>query len=111
MDAARREREQHQRHIALKLDLPETAPFAELTPRFPAEYRPLVQALVQENNDLLVRVQQRARQNHLLLNHAVELMQHLINAIVPGANPKTYDESGQVPAPALPQHSLYEAVG
>ena len=66
---------------------------------------------MQENNDLLVRVQQRARQNHLLLNHAVELMQHLINAIVPGASPKTYDDSGRVPATTLPQHSLYEAVG
>jgi flagellar biosynthesis/type III secretory pathway chaperone len=75
------------------------------------DYRPLVQALVQENNELLVRVQQRARQNHLLLNHAVELMQHLINAMVPGASPKTYDDSGQVPATALPLHSLYEAVG
>ena len=39
-----------------------------------------VQALVEENNELLIRVQQRARQNHLLLSHAVELMQHLINS-------------------------------
>jgi len=108
---ARREREQRQRHIARLLELPEESGFGAITPQLPADYRPLVQALVQENNDLLVRVQQRARQNHLLLNHAVELMQHLINAIVPGANPKTYDESGQVPATALPQHSLYEAVG
>jgi flagellar biosynthesis/type III secretory pathway chaperone len=77
----------------------------------PADYRPLVQALVQENNELLVRVQQRVRQNHLLLSHAVELMQHLINSIFPGAGPKTYDDAGRVPGTGLPQHSLYEAVG
>jgi flagellar biosynthesis/type III secretory pathway chaperone len=108
---ARREREQRQRHIARQMELPEESGFGAITPRLPADYQPLVQALVQENNELLVRVQQRARLNHLLLNHAVELMQNLINAIVPGAGPKTYDESGHVPATALPQHSLYEAVG
>jgi flagellar biosynthesis/type III secretory pathway chaperone len=109
--AARHEREQRQRHIARLLGLAEDSNFNVIIPLLPADYRPLVQALVQENNDLLVRVQQRARQNHLLLNHAVELMQHLINAIVPGASPKTYDDSGRVPATALPQHALYEAVG
>jgi len=108
---ARIEREQRQREVALRLGLPETAAFAVIVPRLPADYRPLVQALVQENNELLVRIQQRARQNHLLLSHAVELMQRLINAIFPGANPTTYDGTGQLPAVALPQHSLYEAVG
>jgi len=109
--AARHEREQRQRHISRLLELPEDSSLAVITPRLPADYRPLVQALMQENNELLVRVQQRARQNHLLLNHAVELMQHLINAIVPGAGPNTYDEAGRLPASSLPQHSLYEAVG
>jgi flagellar biosynthesis/type III secretory pathway chaperone len=109
--AARREREQRQRHIARELSLPESAAFAAILPLLPADYRPLVQALVQENNELLVRVQQRVRQNHLLLSHAVELMQHLINSIFPGAGPKTYDDAGRVPGTGLSQHSLYEAVG
>jgi flagellar biosynthesis/type III secretory pathway chaperone len=109
--AARREREQHQRHIALKLDLPETAAFAELTPRLPAEYRPLVQALVQENNQLLVRVQQRARQNHLLLSRVVELMQRFLGTLFPGSPPTTYNDTGQVLAAGLPQRSLYDVVG
>ncbi len=108
---ARHEREQRQRHLARRIELPEEAGLAALTQKLPADYRPLVQALMQENNELLVRVQQRARQNHLLLNHAVELMQQLINSIVPGAKPRTYDDSGHVPSVAVPQHSLYEAVG
>ena len=109
--AARTEREQRQRQVALQLNLPETAAISAIVPLLPADYRPLVQALAQENNELLVRVQQRARQNHLLLSHAVELMQRLINAIFPGTSPTTYDGAGQLPGIALPQHSLLEAVG
>jgi len=108
---ARHAREHQQRLMAQGLNLPETAAFYSIIPLLPADYRPLVQALVQENNELLVRVQQRARQNHLLLSHAVELMQTLINSIFPGANPKTYDESGRLPSNNLPQQALYEAVG
>lgn len=111
VQAARREREQHQRHVARHLKLGETAVFTEMLPLLPPHYRPLLQALVQENNELLVRVQQRARQNQLLLSHAVELMQRFINAILPGANPATYDEAGRVPANSLTPNSLYEAVG
>ena len=108
---SRSEREQCQRRIARELNLPENANFTAILPLLPADYRPLVDALVQENNELLVRVQQRARQNHLLLSHAVELMQRLLNVIFPGASPTTYDGAGQVPEISLPQHSLYEAVG
>ncbi len=109
--AARREREQHQRHIARQLHLPDNAGFGAIVPLLPPDYRPLMQALVQENNELLIRVQQRARQNHLLLSHAVELMQQLINSIFPGATPTTYDLAGRVPGAGLPQQPLYQAVG
>jgi flagellar biosynthesis/type III secretory pathway chaperone len=109
--AARSEREQRQRELARRLNLPDNAIFGDIVPLLPADYRPLVQALVQENNELLVRVQQRVRQNHLLLSHAVELMQQLVNSIFPGAGPKTYDGGGRVPGAMVPQHSLYEAVG
>ena len=109
--AVRREREQHQRNVARTLDLDAEAAFGLIVPRLPADYRPLVQALVQENNELLVRIHHRTRQNHLLLSHAVELMQELINAIFPGGSPKTYNSAGRLPANSLPQHSLYESVG
>jgi flagellar biosynthesis/type III secretory pathway chaperone len=109
--AARSEREQHRRHVARQLGLDEDANFAVILPLLPRDYRPLVQALVQENNELLVRIQQRTRQNHLLLSHAVELMQQLINAIFPGGNLKTYDSAGRLPVNHLPQPSLYERVG
>jgi hypothetical protein len=108
---ARQEREQRQRHLARFLELPENSGFKVLIPLLPPDYRPLVDALVQENNELLIRVQQRARQNHLMLSHCVELMQQLINSIFPGVSPTTYDGSGHVPVAAVSTRSLYQAVG
>ena len=109
--AARQEREQRQRHLARLLELPENAGVTILIPLLPSDYRPLVDALVHENNELLVRVQQRARQNHLLLSHCVELMQQLINSIFPGVSPTTYDVTGRVPVAAVAPQPLYQAVG
>jgi flagellar biosynthesis/type III secretory pathway chaperone len=109
--AARQEREQRQRHLARFLELPETASFTLVIPLLPSDYRPLVDALVRENNELLVRVQQRARQNHLMLSHCVELMQQLINSIFPGVSPTTYDDSGRIPMAVVPPQPLYQAVG
>ena len=109
--AARQEREQRQRHIARLLEQPETSGFIILIPLLPSDYRPLLEALVRENNELLVRVQQRARQNHLMLSHCVDLMQQLINSIFPSVSPTTYDGSGHVPLAAVPPQPLYQAVG
>jgi flagellar biosynthesis/type III secretory pathway chaperone len=109
--AARQEREQRQRHLARLLSVPEVSGFSVLLPMLPADYQPLVNALVEENNQLLVRVQQRARQNHLLLSHCVELMHQLIQSFMPGVAPVTYNGSGQVPASETAGATLYQAVG
>src|SRR5688572_16392719 len=53
--------------LCTRLSLPDTATFKELVPQLPGDYRPLIDALVQENNELLHRIHQRARQNHILL--------------------------------------------
>lgn len=109
--ATRREREQRQRHVARQVGLPEDAAFAEIVPHLPADYRPLILALVQNNNESLIRVRQRARHNHLLLNRIVELMQRFIGALFPGAHGSTYTDDGALAGAALPQRSLYDAVG
>jgi flagellar biosynthesis/type III secretory pathway chaperone len=108
---ARHEREQRQRNLARLLDLPEDANFKILLPKLPADYQPLVGALVEENNELLTRVQARARQNHLLLSHCVDLMQQLIHSIFPAAKPVTYDGHGHTPVLAVPAQAIYQAVG
>jgi hypothetical protein len=81
--AARMEREQRQRNVARLVGLADDAPFTVLVPLLPGEYRPLIQALVQENNELLKRIQRRARQNHLLLSRIVELRP----TAIPGSSP------------------------
>ncbi|MDR3459828.1 MAG: flagellar export chaperone FlgN [Verrucomicrobiae bacterium] len=108
---ARHEREQRQRNLARLLELPESAGFKILIPKLPPDYQPLVDALVAENNELLIRVQQRARQNHLMLSHCVDLMSQLIHSIFPAAKPVTYDGNGHAPAGMIPAQSLYQAVG
>ena len=109
--AARREREQRQRHVARQLGLPEDAAFTEILPLLPADYRPMLEALVQNNNESLSRVRQRARQNHLLLNRIVELMQRFLGSIFPASNGTTYTDGGLLTGAALPQRSMYDAVG
>ena len=109
--ATRREREQRQRQLARALGLSEEAALAEILPRIPTDYRPLLEALVTEHNELLVRVRQRARQHHLALNRIVELMQRFIGSLFPGAQPSTYNDAGLLLAAGLPQRSIYDAVG
>jgi flagellar biosynthesis/type III secretory pathway chaperone len=69
---------------------------AELLPVLPEPYQPLVSALVDENNDLLVRVQQRARQNHLLMARSIQLMQEFLGALVSDRTGPTYGHHGAV---------------
>ena len=111
LHAARKERQVRQRALALHLGLDQNATFAELIPSLLEDYRPLVGALVQENNELLVRVQQRTRQNHLLLSRSLDLMQRFMNSLFGfGTNP-VYNETGGTRARVLPSRPLYEAVG
>jgi flagellar biosynthesis/type III secretory pathway chaperone len=108
---ARHEREQRQRNLARMLALPEDANFKTLIPNLPADYQPLVTALVDENNELLARVQARAGQNHLLLSHCVELMAQLMHSIFPATKPLTYNVNGHKESMGIPAQALYHAVG
>ncbi len=111
IDSARSHREQCRSELAQALAQPAQASFAELVPLLPPEYRPLVAALVQENNELLVRVQQRARQNHLLLNRSIQLLQQFMNSLLPSFRPNVYSPAGSVSQAVLPNRPLYEAIG
>jgi flagellar biosynthesis/type III secretory pathway chaperone len=108
---ARGRRDNRRRVLAEALDLPATANFGAMMPFLPADYRPLLKALVDENNALLVRVQQRARQNHLLLSRSVEFMQKLLNTLMPGREMRVYDGQGKRENHPIARPTLYEAVG
>jgi flagellar biosynthesis/type III secretory pathway chaperone len=107
---AREIRETRQNELAQHLGL-EGAEFAKILPRLPEDYRPLVNALVQENNALLTRIQHRARQNHLLLRQSLDLMQRFLSTLFPSHEPRVYNGGGQMLAHAAPSVAVYEAVG
>ena len=98
------------KYFCEKLGISQDASFKDLMPHVPPDYRPLIDALVQENNELLMRIHNRARQNHLLLTRTVDSMQRVINSLGIHRSTPVYDESGSVfnQTPAAP--SLYEAV-
>jgi flagellar biosynthesis/type III secretory pathway chaperone len=111
IQVARQEREQRQRALAQELGLDGEAEISSLIQRLAVELRPLVVALVEENNRLLRRVQQRARQNHLLLQYSVQLMQNLLNTFNFVRQPSTYTGAGMVAAAGVMGYSRYNAVG
>jgi flagellar biosynthesis/type III secretory pathway chaperone len=108
---ARARREDCRAEVAQTLQKTEAAPFTELIPMLPSDYQPLVTALVEENNELLVRVRQRARMNHLLLSRSMELMQSLINTLFPGRETRVYTGQGVTQMRGLGHRPMYEAVG
>lgn len=107
----RRQREGVQRKLAAELGTAAEPDFDKIIPRLPNDYRPLVGALVDENNNLLTRVQQRARQNHTLLSRSVELMQDFMNDLFPGQTTNAYTQKGTRTNSAPSGRMLYEALG
>jgi signal transduction histidine kinase len=79
---ARQDRETAQSQLAWALGWSDkNHSFQQLLPLLPGEYRPLVAALVEEINELLRRVRERAEQNHAQLRRALELMERFISTI------------------------------
>ncbi|MBI5385917.1 MAG: flagellar protein FlgN [Verrucomicrobia bacterium] len=111
IQGARHERQQRQRHLARTVGLADDATFQELLPRVLADYRPLLSALVEENNALLERIQHRARQNHLLLSRALDLMNRFLGELFPAAGATTYNGAGSLVGPALAPRPVLEVVG
>mgnify|MGYP003383701375 CR=1 FL=1 len=70
-----------------------------------------VAALVQENNELLTRVQQRSRQNHVLLARSVELMSRVIQTLIPGGGSPVYTRRGNRQAVVFPKRSIRLDIG
>lgn len=99
LQGVRRERESRQRQLARHLRQSESVGLLDLIDKMPPDYRPLARALMDENNELLARVQQRARQNHLLLRRSLDLMQQLLHSLIPSGHSSVYDQQGQTSGP------------
>ena len=105
IQAARVRRESAQQAHAHQLHQPSDSTFARIIPLLPEQYRPLVSALVQENNELLLRVRDRAQQNHILLRQSVEMMQRFITTLAPDNSTESCELAVAETGPAL-----YEAI-
>lgn len=81
IEDARTARDRFHTAVAAELDQSFAVPFAVLIPLLPLDYQPLVEALVLENNQLLLRVQQRAHQNQVLMNRSAARMQQFISTL------------------------------
>jgi flagellar biosynthesis/type III secretory pathway chaperone len=109
---AREQRVHRYVELAESLSLPPDGRFAVLLDALPAQRRGQVQALMDENNRLLKRLQQVSRQNHLVLKHSLDHLTQFIHTLM-GAQHQTmvYDGGGGVACPSASGLSLYEAVG
>jgi|SRR3954453_17135386 hypothetical protein len=108
IQVARETRMFNQRQLAQALKERLDAAFGTLIPRLPAEYQPLVRALIQENNELLLRVRDRAQENQVLLRRSVDMMQQFITAITPQKRaPSGKDDRVLAAEPA---GAFYEAI-
>ena len=110
IQTAREKRQSIQQQLAQSMNQPDDLTFAQLMPLLPAHYRPLVGALVQENNELLERVRQRAQRNQHLLRRSLELMQRFITTLSPqdhGPAPAVAENPAVAVEAGLP---LYDAI-
>ena len=110
IQAAREKRGVSQRRLSEALGQPADSTFVKLVPLVPEQYRPLVTALVQENNELLLRVRQRAEQNHLLLEHSVDLMHRFITTLSPQDPSSQANGEGTKRSVGQDRSSLYDAI-
>jgi flagellar biosynthesis/type III secretory pathway chaperone len=111
IQSARQQREACQNETARFLNKPEDPLFQSVIPLLPEKFQVAVASLVRENNELLLRVQRRAQQNHLLLTRSLQMMQQVINSLVPASPPTIYNEDGVLRSADKPVQVLYEAVG
>ena len=108
----RERREAARRALVQSVGGTEDTTFKQMTALLPEEYQPLLNALVEEINQLLQRIQQWVRQNHLLLKRSLDLMQKIMHSVFPAdrAAAKTYGRGGTVNPIAPPPSTLYEGL-
>jgi flagellar FlgN protein len=90
---ARTSRQLVQNQLGAELRQAGNGSLTELLPYVPEQYRPLLNALAQENKELVQRVRQRAQQNQLLMRHSLDRMQHLIVNLSPADASATFNSA------------------
>ena len=109
---ARNRRDACRRALVASLGGTEETTFRQLTKMLPEEVQPLLNALVEEINQLLQSIQKWLRQNHMLLRRSLDLMQQIMQGMFPSssATAGTYGREGQVSPVTPPPSTLYEGI-
>lgn len=90
----RQNRERMVHEMAARVSRPADSTLGGLLPSLPAAFRPLLQALMNEINDLIGRSHRRTQQNRMLLSQSLDLARQRLSAVDPHALPGTYSSHG-----------------
>lgn len=96
MGELRGHREAKVREMARACGADEEQSLSKMLPCFPDFMRPMLQALIDEINQMIRRTRQKARQNFLLLSKTMELNHETLQALQPENYSKTYSKKGRV---------------
>ncbi|MCF7707924.1 MAG: flagellar protein FlgN [Verrucomicrobia bacterium] len=111
IEDARSHRELCKAELSDRLGLDSEAAFSRIIEVVPEHYRPLLNALIDENNDLVARIQRRARQNHTLLMRSLEMMQSFLSNVFQSRKSTLYGASGELSDIQQASRAIYEAMG
>lgn len=93
---SRGRRERAVTSFALENGRPGSSSLRSLLPLIDPDARPLLEALINEINALLMRVRRTSRHNHTLLSRAVEVHQETLQHLRPQAFTRTYSPAGRM---------------
>ncbi len=112
VSVARNHREACRRALVATLGATEETTFRQMTEMLSPEVQPLLNALVEEINQLLQHIQKWLRQNHMLLSRSLDLMKQIMKGMFPSssATAGTYGREGQVSPVTPPPSTLYEGI-
>ena len=111
MQGARVQREEARLALITQAGGEPDMPFSDLIASTPTDYQPLLDAQRREINVQIQNVNRWVRQNHLLLDRSLKLMQDIMQNVFPAqAAPKTYGRSGAVSQTTPPPSTLYEGI-
>jgi len=96
MGGLRERREEKVRQMAALCGCDSSLSLKQMLPFFPEFVRPMMEALVDEINQMVRRTRRKARQNFLLLSRTMELAQETLRALQPDSCSKTYTRKGSV---------------
>jgi len=96
MGSLRQQREEMVSGIADTFECGQEETLSKMVRYFPDYVQPLLQALIDEINQMIKRTRSKARQNFLLLSRTMELTQETVAALRPENYSKTYTRKGQV---------------